>query len=87
MRNNKEIDNSTKQKKMARKKDKKGRKSLFKRLGRAEAVSLPPSPSHSPTNDTLSTVLDAKVTVTANFDVKDEGRKVPDPVRKNRFWQ
>ena len=72
---------------MTKKKDRKGRKSLFKRLERAEAVSVPPSPSHSPpvqkNPDNISTVLDAKVTVTANFDVKVEGRKVPDPVRKN----
>ena len=72
---------------MTKKKEKKGRKSLFKRLGRPEAVSVPPSPSHSPPAkkkpDNLSTVLDAKVTVTANFDVKVKGRKVPDPVRKN----
>ena len=34
-----------------------------------------------PITDELSTVLDAKVTVTANFDVKVEGGKVPDEVR------
>ena len=69
---------------MSKKKEKKGRKSLFKRLERA--VFVPPPPSHSPPvqkkPDNLSTVLDAKVTVTANFDVK-----VPGPVRKNRSWQ
>ena len=76
---------------MTKRKEKEGRRSLFKRLERAEAVSVPPSTSHPPPvqkkPDNISTVLDAKVTVTANFDVKDKGRKVPDPVRKNRFWQ
>ena len=66
--------------KMTKRKEKKGRKRLLK--GRIEALSVPPSLSHSPTvkkkPDNLSTVLDAKVTVTANFDVK-----VPDPVGKN----
>jgi hypothetical protein len=65
---------------MSIRKDKKGRKSLFKRLGRAEAVSAPPSPSHS---SPVSTVLDAKVTVTANLDVKDEGGQVSDKVKND----
>merc|ERR550532_3628794 len=41
-------------------------------------TTAPQKAKKEPITDELSTVLDAKVTVTANFDVKVEGGKVPD---------
>merc|ERR1719464_373389 len=41
-------------------------------------TTAPQKAKEEPITDELSTVLDAKVTVTANFDVKVEGGKVPD---------
>merc|ERR1712008_213903 len=41
-------------------------------------TTAPQKAKKEPVTDELSTVLDAKVTVTANFDVKVEGGKVPD---------